>query len=431
LLHKLIASEEICLKNREVIMAIWEQQYKILSDVLTDKGIDGAEVIKSIKSQVIELPSWAVGDSGTRYGVFRQKGAARTIWEKIDDCAQINRVLGICPVMASHVNWDKTDDGAYEPVRDYALSQGLRIGTVHPNTFLGQEYKFGSVCNPFKDVRDSTIDHFIDCVRITREMGSKAVEIWLADGTNYPGQDHLRYRKHRLYDGLKALYDALDPDMNLFIEYKFYEPSFYTTDLMDWGMSFSVCSRLGERAKVLVDLGHHASGVNVEHIVSILLDEQKLGGFHLNNRKYGDDDLMAGTINPLELFLIFDQIVDASIDPVTAESAQSICLMLDQSHNIEGSLEGIIQSVMNTQTAYTKALIVDRNKLQEAQMAGDVILANRIIMEAFETDVQPIIKKARVEMGCFPDPILAFRESGYLQKIASERLGQGIGALGG
>jgi len=412
-------------------MRHWEQQYQVLAAELADRGFDVEAIKQQIRNMVIELPSWAVGNSGTRYGVFRQPGAARNIWEKVDDCAQINLVLGVCPVMASHVSWDKTDDGRFEPVREYAAQKGLRIGTVHPNTFLGQHYKFGSVCNPFAEVREATIAHFIDCVRITREFGSKAIGIWLAGGTNYPGQDHLRSRKHRLYDGLKALYDAMDPDMTLYVEYKFFEPSFYTTDLQDWGMSLTMCNRLGPRAKVLVDLGHHASGVNVEHIVAILLDEQKLGGFHLNSRKYADDDLMAGTINPLELFLIFDQIVDATLDPSTAATANSICYMLDQSHNIEGSLEGIIQSVMNTQTAHAKTLLVDRVGLRTAQEAGDVILANRTIMEAYDTDVQPLLKQTRVEMGLQPDPIVAFRESRYLEKIAQERTGEGLGALGG
>ena len=412
-------------------METWEKQYDVLADALSECGLDVERIKATIQRLVVELPSWAVGNSGTRYGVFRQPGAARTIWEKVDDCAEIQRVLGVCPVMASHVNWDKTEDGRYEPVRAYAAEKGLRIGTVHPNTFLGQVYKFGSVCNPYAEVRQQTIDHFIDCVRITREFGSKSVGIWLADGTNYPGQDHLRSRKHRLYEGLKTLYDALDPDMTLFVEYKFFEPGFYTTDLQDWGMSFSMCQRLGPRAKVLVDLGHHASGVNVEHIVSILLDENKLGGFHINGRKYGDDDLMAGTINPLELFLIFDQIVDASLDTATATTANAITYMLDQSHNIEGSIEGIIQSVMNTQTAHAKALLVDRAALTAAQEAGDVILANRIVMAAYETDVRPLLAQARVEMGRHPDPIVAFRAGGYLQSIAEARTGEGLGALGG
>ena len=360
-----------------------------------------------------------------------EDGAARHIWDKIDDCAEIQRVVGVCPVMASHVLWDVTDDGRYGPVRVYAAERGLKIGTVHPNTFMGQQFKLGSICSPEGQVRQATIDHFVDCVRITREMGSKVIGMWLADGTNYPGQDHLRSRKQRMFEGLKALYDAMDDDMTLAVEYKFFEPGFYTTDLMDWGMSFLMCSRLGEQAKVLVDVGHHAQGANIEHIVSILLDEGKLGGFHLNDRKYADDDLMAGTINPLQLFLIYDQIVDAALDPSTATTANNIVYMLDQSHNVEPSIEGIIQSVMNTQTAYAKALLVERDKLQTAQAAGDVVLANRIVMDAYELDVQPLLKQVRVEMGREPDPILAYRAEGYAQKITEERAGAGIGALGG
>lgn len=412
-------------------METWEQQYERLADSLTARGVDMPAVITALKHQVIELPSWAVGNSGTRYGVFRQASAARNIWDKIDDCVEIQRLVGICPVMASHVNWDVTDDGRYEPVRAYAAERGLRIGTVHPNTFLGQEFRLGSICSPFADVRRATIDHFVDCVRITREMGSRAIGIWLADGTNYPGQDHLRSRKQRMWEGLKTLYDAMDPDMNLLVEYKFFEPGFYTTDLMDWGISFLMCFQLGPRAKVLVDLGHHASNVNIEHIIAILLDEQKLGGFHLNDRKYGDDDLMTGTINPLQLFLIFDQLADGASNPATANVAKQVVYMLDQSHNIEGSMEGIIQSVMNTQTAYAKALLVDRARLGDAQLAGDVILANRTLMAAYETDVRPLLAKVRVEMGREPDPLLAFRAGGYLERKAAERAGAGIGALGG
>lgn len=412
-------------------MESWEKQFEMLGNVLTERGVVVARVMAALQGQIIELPSWAVGNSGTRYGVFKEAGAARHIWDKIDDCAEIQRVVGVCPTMASHVLWDVTDDGRYEPVRDYARERGLKIGTVHPNTFMGQQFKLGSICSPEEQVRQSTIDHFVDCVRITREMGSKVIGMWLADGTNYPGQDHLRRRKQRMFEGFKALYDAMDEDMTLAIEYKFFEPGFYTTDLMDWGMSLLMCTKLGPRAKVLVDLGHHAQGVNIEHIIAILLDEGRLGGFHLNNRKYGDDDLMAGTINPLELFLIFDQIVDAAQDSATAQTATNIVYMLDQSHNVEPSIEGIIQSVMNTQTAYAKALLVDRQKLYAAQAAGDIILANRIVMEAFETDVQPLLKRVRMDMGREPDPILAYREGGYAQKIAAERAGAGAGTLGG
>jgi L-rhamnose isomerase/sugar isomerase len=408
-------------------MAVWEKQYDLLAETLGERNLD-IEVMKTrLKEMVIELPSWAVGNSGTRYGTFREDGAAVSIWDKIDDCAEIQRVVGICPVMASHVLWDVTEDGKYEPVRKYAAEKGLRIGTVHPNTFMGQQFQFGSICSPVKAVRDSTIDHFKDCVRIAREMGSKNLGMWLADGTNYPGQDRLRERKHRLFDGLKALYDAMDPDMILLLEYKPFEPSFYSTDVMDWGMSLLMCSKLGEQAQVLVDIGHHLQGVNIEQIIAILLDEGKLGGFHLNNRKYADDDLMAGSTNPLELFLIFHEIEEAR----QSDGDTEIVYMLDQSHNIEPSIEGIIQSIMNTQRAYAKALTVDRRGLSEAQDAVDVMLSNRILMQAFQTDVDPLLAKVRVEMGRDPDPLISYRRGGYAKQIATKRKGRGINTLGG
>src|SRR5512136_744936 len=329
-------------------MALWEKQYALLAQSLHGHGVEVEAAKAELKKQVIELPSWAVGNSGTRYGTFRSEGAAVTIWDKIDDCAEIQRVVGVCPVMASHVLWDVTDDGRYAPVREYAAGKGLAIGTVHPNTFLGQQFRYGSICSPRAEVRAGTVAHFRDCVRIAREMGSRVIGMWLADGTNYAGQDNLRERKHRLLEGLQALYGAMDPGMTLLLEYKPFEPGFYSTDVQDWGMSLLTCTKLGPRAKVLVDLGHHLQGVNIEQIIAILLDEGRLGGFHLNNRKYADDDLMAGSTNPYELFLIYNELVDAAFDGLAVD----FVYMLDQSHNVEPSLEGIIQSVLNTQSAY-------------------------------------------------------------------------------
>lgn len=386
------------------------------------------EIKQALKEMVVELPSWAVGNSGTRYGTFRDAGAARNIWDKIDDCAEIQRVLGICPVMASHVLWDVTEDGKYTPVREYAEKKGMRIGTFHPNTFAGQEFRYGSICSPIKEVRRQSVEHLVECVRIAREMGSKVIGMWLADGTNYPGQDSLRARKARLYEGLKALYDALDDDMSMVLEYKPFEPFFYTTDLQDWGMSKLMCDKLGPKAKVLVDLGHHLAGVNIEQIISILLDEGKLGAFHFNNRRYADDDLITGTVKPLETFLIFKEIVDARVEGVDTD----ITYMLDQSHNIEPSIEGIIYSVMNIQSAYAKALLVDREALKDAQKKNDVIEANRIVMAAFETDVRPLLGELRKEMGLDDtDPLANYRNSGYAEKIVRERKEGGMNTLGG
>ena len=405
-----------------------EDRYKNLTEELACKSLDPGNIKQSIKTMVVELPSWAVGNSGTRYGTFRDKGAARTIWDKIDDCAEIQRVLGICPVMASHVNWDVTEDGRYGPVREYAQQKGMRIGTVHPNTFIGQEYRYGSICSPIKDVREKSKAHFVDCVRIAREMGSHVIGMWIADGTNYPGQDSLRERKHRLFEGLKALYDALDDDMEMVLEYKPFEPFFYTSDVQDWGMSKLMCDKLGSKAKVLVDLGHHLDGVNVEQIISILLDEGKLGGFHFNNRRYADDDLITGTVKPFELYLIFKEIIDANMEGLNTD----ITYMLDQSHNIEPSIEGIIYSVMNIQTAYAKALIVDRKALKQAQENNDVVLCNKILMDAFNTDVEPLIAEARTEMGLSgTDPLKNYRDGGWAKKIEEERGFDGINTLGG
>ncbi|MEG0257423.1 MAG: TIM barrel protein [Christensenella sp.] len=405
-----------------------DNRFKETASRLTDKGINVKEVISALKAQVIELPSWAVGNSGTRYGTFREEGSARTIWDKIDDCAEIQRVLGICPVMASHVAWDVTETGEYTPVRTYAEERGLAIGTVHPDVFSKQEYIYGSICSPIESVREYTKQHFRDCVRVAREMGSKKIGMWVADGTNYPGQDDLRERRHRLYDGLRVLYDEMDEDMKLVIEYKPFEPFFYTTDIADWGTSMLMCRKLGKRAKVLVDLGHHLPGVNIEQIIATLLDEDLLGGFHMNNRRYADDDLITGTVNPMDLFLIYNEIVSAERAGINTD----ITYMLDQSHNIEPSIDGIIYSVMNAQTAYARALIIDRAALLTAQKGYDVVGANKLVMDAFNTDVQPIIEQARLEMGLSDaDPLNNYRNSGYANKIKNERGFDGINTLGG
>ncbi len=408
-------------------MRNWKQKYMLLAEDISGAGLDVEQIKGDLKAQVIELPSWAVGNSGTRYGTFKDKGAAVTIWDKIDDCAEIQRCLGITPVMASHVCWDKTDDGQFTPVREYAAKKGLRIGAVHPDTFSKQEFRFGSICSPIESVRQGIKEHFKECIRMAREMGSTTIAMWVADGTNYPGQDSLIARKHRLFDGLKALYDLMDKDMTMVLEYKPFEPFFYTTDVQDWGMSSLMCNKLGDRAKVLVDLGHHVSGVNIEQIIATLLDEGKLGGFHFNNRRYADDDLISGTVNPLEMFLIFSEIVNARLHGTPTD----ITYMLDQSHNIENSLEGIIYSVMNIQTAYAKSLLIDRAALKVAQAANDVVLCNKIMMEAFNLDVEPLLAMVREEMGLSDiDPLRNHRQSGYNKKVSAERK-EGILTLGG
>lgn len=378
------------------------------------------EMIKTkLRALQIETPSWAYGNSGTRFKVFAWPGAARNVWEKIADAAMVHRLTGVCPSVALHIPWDRVDD--WQLLRDYAASLGVRIGTINPNLFQDNQYRLGSLCHPDPDVRRRAIDHVLECIDIAQQVGSSTISLWLADGTNYPGQDDFRGRKQRLITSLQEIYRYLPDGMRLLIEYKFFEPAFYHTDVPDWGTAYLLVKHLGPKAQVLVDLGHHPQGTNVEHLVALLLDEGKLGGFHFNNRKYADDDLIVGSINPFELFLIFNELVTAEADPRTAETTRQVAYMIDQSHNIEPKIEAMIQSVVNIQIAYAKALLVDRAQLRAAQEAGEVLQAHRILMEAYETDVRSLLAAVRVDMGLNPDPIAAFRRSGYAERVARER----------
>ena len=307
--------------------------------------------------------------------------------------------------------------------KQHAQSLGLRIGAINPNLFQDYDYKLGSLCHPDPAVRRKATDHMLECIEIARQVGSHILSLWFADGTNYPGQDSFRARKHRMEEVLAEVYRAMPAGMRMLIEYKFYEPAFYHTDLADWGLAYLVALKLGPQAQVLVDLGHHAQGVNVEHIVATLLDEGRLGGFHFNNRKYGDDDLIVGSINPYELFLIFNELVGAEADPCTAPAARNVAYMIDQSHNIEPKIPAMIQSVINVQTAYAKALLVDRASLEQRQREGDVLGAHAVLNEAYETDVRPLLAVVREEMGVPPDPLPAFLASGYMARVAEARRG--------
>jgi L-rhamnose isomerase/sugar isomerase len=307
----------------------------------------------------------------------------------------------------------------WQAVKDYAHALGLRMGAVNPNLFQDDAYRFGSLCHFDKQVRQQAIAHVIDCIDIAQAVGSDIISLWLADGTNYPGQDDLRRRRSRLLESLQAIYTALPAGMRLLIEYKFFEPSFYSTDLPDWGTSLLMAQKLGPQAEVLVDTGHHAQGTNIAQIVAQLLDEERLGGFHFNDRRYADDDLIVGSQNPFELFCIFNEIVGAGVEGNA--NAGRIAYMIDQSHNIEPKIEAMIQSVINVQTAYAKALLVDRAALRETQEVGDVLGAYRVLQAAYETDVRPLLAEARVRQGRDPDPIAAFRASGYAERVAGER----------
>lgn len=369
------------------------------------------DVLARLRELEIETPSWGYGDSGTRFATFPQPGRPRDIYERIDDAAEVHRLTGTAPAVALHFPWDAVDD--YGELRAHIAACGLRVGAVNPNLFQDPDYKLGSVTHPERAVRERAIAHMLDCIRIATELGSTAQSLWLADGTNYPGQDDLRARRRRMLDALEQVYTALPTDQELLLEYKFFEPAFYATDLADWGSALLACQKLGERARVLVDLGHHAQGTNVEQIVALLGDEDRLGGFHFNNRKYADDDLIVGSVNPFELFLVFCELV-ASPRPLPR-------LTIDQSHNVEAKVEAMVLSVVNLQEAYAKALLVDREALDAAQRAGDVLGGHEILLDAYRTDVRPLCATARTELGAAQDPVAALRGSGYAARVATER----------
>lgn len=388
-------------------------QYPALEIALSEIGLNVSAIKESLKRQHIETPSWGYANSGTRFKVFPYPGAARDVHEKIADAAYVHRLTGVAPSIAIHIPWDMTDD--WKALGQEAESQGIQIGAVNPNLFQEEDYKLGSLCHPSPSVREQAIAHMVECCEVMQATGSQLLSLWFADGTNYAGQDSLTERKHRLEYGLRQVYQHLPKDSRMLIEYKFFEPAFYSTDLPDWGTACITAMKLGEQAQVLVDTGHHAQGTNIAAIVAYLLDEGRLGGFHFNARQYADDDLIVGSTNPFELFVIFHELINAG------EAAKDVAYMIDQSHNIEPKLEAMIQSVINCQSAYAKALIVDRKALREAQAAGDVLGAHRILTDAYDTDVRPLLAKVREEMGLHPDPIAAYRADDYANKVATER----------
>ncbi len=359
----------------------------------------------------IETPSWGYGDSGTRFATFRQPGRPRDVFERLQDAAEVHRLTGCAPAVALHFPWDHVDDPA--ALRDHAASLGLRIGAVNPNLFQDPDYKLGSITHTDERVRAKAVEHLLACVQIASALGATAQSLWFADGTNYPGQGDLVARRRRMTSALGEVYAALPDDQELLVEYKLFEPAFYATDLADWGSALLVCQKLGERARVLVDLGHHAQGVNIEQIVAILDDEGRLGGFHFNNRKYADDDLIVGSVNPFELFLIFVELA--------APGRTLPRLTIDQAHNVEAKIEAMVLSVVNIQEAYAKALLVDRDALAAAQAAGDVLGAHEVLLDAYRSDVRPLCARVRVAGGGAEDPIAALRASGYVETTINER----------
>jgi len=376
-----------------------------------------ADITDSLACQAIELPSWAFGNSGTRFKVFAQPGVPRDPFEKITDAAQVHRWTGLAPSVALHIPWDRVDD--YDKLRRHAEDLGVRLGTVNTNTFQDDDYKLGSLAHHDERVRAKAIAHMVACVDIMDVIGSTDLKVWLPDGTNYPGQADLRERQDRVADSLAQVYARLGEDQRLVLEYKFFEPAFYATDVPDWGTAYVQCTALGERAVVCLDTGHHAPGTNIEFIVMQLLRLGRLGAFDFNSRFYADDDLIVGAADPFQLFRILYEVVRGGGDAAGA----GVTFMLDQCHNIEEKIPGQIRSVLNVQEMTARALLVDQEALAKAEQAGDVLVANDILMDAFYTDVRADLAEWRAGRGLPADPLSAFRESGYAEAIVRDRQG--------
>ncbi len=376
-----------------------------------------ADISGDLERQAIELPSWAFGNSGTRFKVFAQQGVPRDPFEKVADAAEVNRVTGLAPSVALHIPWDRVDD--YGKLAAHAEDLGVRLGTINTNTFQDDDYKLGSLAHHDERVRAKAIDHMLECVDIMDATGSRDLKVWLPDGTNYPGQGDLRDRQDRVADSLARVYKRLGPEQRLVLEYKFFEPAFYATDVPDWGTAYVQCLALGERAVVCLDTGHHAPGTNIEFIVMQLLRLGRLGAFDFNSRFYADDDLIVGAADPFQLFRIMYEVVRGG----GYDEGSDVTFMLDQCHNIEAKIPGQIRSVLNVQEMTARALLVDRAALADAEAAGDVLAANGVLMDAFYTDVRPALAEWRASRGLPADPMAAYLASGYAEAIVADRQG--------
>ena len=373
------------------------------------------EVLRALRAQRIETPSWAYGASGTRFKVFPQPGLPRDPFEKIEDAALVHQLTGVAPSVALHIPWDRVED--YPALARHAADHGLSLGAVNPNLFQDDAYRLGSLCNPDPAVRAKAVAHLVECIDVMDAIGSTDLSVWLADGLNYPGQDDLSARQDRLAEGLAAAYARLGPGQRMLLEYKFFEPAFYATDVPDWGTSLAHCLALGPQAMVLVDTGHHAPGTNIEFLVALLLRAGRLGGFHFNSRFYADDDLMAGAADPFQLFRIMTEVTRPGTD------TSAVAFMLDQCHNVEEKVPALIRSVMNVQEATAKALLVDRDALAARQGAGDVLGAYAVLKDAYDTDVRPLLGELRADLGLDPDPLAAYERTGHRERVRAERVG--------
>ena len=376
-----------------------------------------AEITPRLSALAIELPSWAFGNSGTRFKVFPQPGVPRDPFEKIADAAKVHELTGLAPSVALHIPWDRVD--SFPQLRAHAEALGVALGTINSNTFQDEAYKFGSLCHHDAKTRRKAVDHHFECIDIMHETGSRDLKIWLADGSNYPGQADMRARQDRLAESLQTIYERIDEGQRLVLEYKFFEPAFYHTDVPDWGTALVQVMALGDRAVVCLDTGHHAPGTNIEFIVMQLLRLGKLGSFDFNSRFYADDDLIVGAADPFQLFRILVEVIRGG----GLDAGSDVAFMLDQCHNVEPKIPGQVRSVLNVQEMTARALLIDRGALHDAQESGDVLGANAILMDAFHTDVRADLAEWRTSVGLPADPLAELVESGYLERIAEDRKG--------
>jgi L-rhamnose isomerase/sugar isomerase len=398
--------------------------YAHLGAQLARRGIDIDAVTKAVAGFEVAIPSWGVGTGGTRFGRFPGPGEPRNVFEKLEDCAVIHKLTGATPTVSLHIPWDRTDD--YGALRERGAALGLGFDAMNSNTFQDQadqkhSYRYGSLTNTDAAARAQAVAHNIDCIEAGKALGSKALTVWIGDGANFPGQSNLSRAFERYIESAKQIYAALPADWRMFIEHKMYEPAFYATVIQDWGSSLMAAQSLGPKAFCLVDLGHHAPNVNIEMIVARLVHAQRLGGFHFNDSKYGDDDLDAGSIEPFRLFLVFNELVEAELAKAPNFSPAH---MLDQSHNVTDPIESLMTSAIELQRAYAQALIVDRTALREHQAANDVLMAAQTLKRGFTTDVSPILAQARVSRGAAIDPVAAYRASGYRAECGRNRPGK-------
>jgi L-rhamnose isomerase / sugar isomerase len=376
-------------------------------------------VWKALDGFQIEIPSWGFANTGTRFGKFLQPAAASTIEEKFADAAQVHAMTGVSPTMALHVEWD-LPNGVADAVKIQRLEKqhGVRAGSINPNLFQDQEYKYGSICNPDPAIRQKALDHILQSVEIGKQLGSRDVSLWVADGSNYPGTQSIRKRIDWMQEIFSEAHEALGSDQRMLIEYKPFEPAFYHTDIADWGMALELARTAGPKARVLVDTGHHYQAQNIEQIVAWLLNLEMLGGFHFNDRRYADDDLTLGSIDPYQVFRIFYEIVSQETDPVCAEE---VAFMIDQSHNLKGKIEAMVQTVVTAQEIYAKAALVDSERLAELQQKCRLVEAEECYRSAFWEDVRPLLREWRRTRGLAENPLEALAASGYVERITSER----------